>query len=88
MDEVVNEAFEIAVRRSGPRGRWLPPVEADESADLGVLAEAARERVLDRLQARINEARRVLDLIDLHDVPATALPHAGPDMMPTSGAAD
>ncbi|MEU3550682.1 hypothetical protein [Streptomyces longwoodensis] len=63
MNSVIREAADIVQRRSHA-GQWLPPGETDELGTNSALCTAARIWVLDKLEAQIQEARRVLDRVE------------------------
>lgn len=62
MNAVVREAGDIVTRRSRD-GRWLPPGEVGELGSNTALGRAAEVWVLDRLEARIREAREVIERV-------------------------
>lgn len=64
MNAVVREAADI-VRRRSESGRWLPPGEIDELGTNSALCTAARIWVLDKLEAQIQEARKVIDRVEV-----------------------
>ncbi len=59
MNALVREAGDIVTRRSRD-GVWLPPGEISELGTNTALGRAAEVWVLDRLEARIREAREVI----------------------------
>lgn len=62
MNGLMRELNDVLRRRSDS-GRWLPPSETDELGDNASLARAG-QHVLDKLEERISQARRLLEQVE------------------------
>ncbi|WP_381798758.1 hypothetical protein [Streptomyces niveus] len=62
MNAVVREAADVVTRRSS-NGKWIAPGEIDELGDNPSLGMAGQIWVLDKLDAKIREAREVIERV-------------------------
>lgn len=62
MNAVVREAADVVTRRSS-NGKWIAPGEIDELGDNPSLGMAGEIWVLDKLDAKIREAREVIERV-------------------------
>lgn len=63
IDAVIREAADVVTRRSS-NGKWELPGDLGQYGDNYGLIRVARNEVLNKLEARITEARAVLDRIE------------------------